>query len=267
MAMARQSDYHRAMPSPFPGMDPYLEHPALWSDVHNRMIAALADHLTPAVAPRYYVALKRRTYLLKPDDIVFVGRPDVAVVERPGGHPVAPGAASGATLVLDVEVPSRDEVEETYLQVHEVGTGTLVTIVELLSPANKLLGRGRDVYEQKREQVLATLTNLVEIDLLRAGEPMPVLRAQVRTDYRILVSRGKERPRAQLYAWSVRQPIPSFPLPLLPGDDEPTTDVQAVLAALYDRARFDLRLDYTKPPVPQLGDDDATWARGLTAPR
>lgn len=251
------------MPSPFPGMDPYLEHPALWPDVHNSLIAAIRDALAPAVAPRYYVALERRTYLLKPDDLVFVGRPDVSVIQRSGGGSVTPSATGTTALVLDVEVPMRDEVDETYLEVHEVGTGTLVTILELLSPVNKLVGRGRDAYEEKRSQVLHTQTNLVEIDLLRAGEPMPIVGTRVGSDYRILVSRARRRPHAQLYAWSVRHPIPAFPLPLLPDDAEPTTDVQAVLAALYDRARFDLRLDYTTSPVPPLGDDDASWAIGL----
>lgn len=71
-------------------------------------------------------------------------------------------------------------------------------------------------------------------------------------DYRILVSRGARRPGAQLYAWTVPQPIPAFPLPLLPDDGEPVVDLGAILAALYDRARYDISLDYTKPPVPPL---------------
>jgi hypothetical protein len=249
------------MPSPFPGMDPYLEHPALWPDVHDSLVAGIRDQLAPLVAPRYYVALERRTYLLKADDLAFIGRPDVAVVDRGAGESRRAAPAPTATLVVEVDVPMQDEVDEAYLEVHEVTTGRLVTVLELLSPVNKLVGRGRQTYEDKRGQVLGTRTNLVEVDLLRAGEPMPVVGAPVRTDYRILVSRGARRPRAQLYAWNLRQPIPTFPLPLLPGDIEPVTDVGAVLAALYDRARFDLRLDYTKPPVPPLGDEDSSWAR------
>jgi hypothetical protein len=251
------------MPSPFPGMDPYLEHPALWPDVHNRLLAALADDLASVVAPRYYVALERRTYLLKPDDLVFLGRPDLAVVQRAASAPET--TADAAVAVLEVDVPVDDEVDEGFLEVHEVATGRCVTILELLSPVNKLTGRGRDAYQDKRGQVLRTRTSLVEVDLLRAGAPMPVLGPAVPGDYRILVSRGSRRPRAQLLAWSVRQPIPPFALPLLAGDAEPTVDVGAVLHALYDRARFDLRLDYTRPPVPPLREDDAAWARSLTA--
>jgi hypothetical protein len=243
-------------------MDPYLEHPALWPDVHNRLIAALSDELSPRVAPRYYVALERRAYLLEPDDIAFIGRPDIAVVTA--GVPALPaGAAPAGTAVLEVDVPMADEVSETFLQVHEVRTGTLVTILELLSPVNKLSVEGRRAYEAKRGQVFRTRTNLVEIDLLRAGEPMPVVGRAVHSDYRILVSRGAARPRATLYAFNLDQPIPSFPLPLLPGDEEPEVDTGAILHALYERARFDLRLDYTQPPVPPLAEEAAAWANDL----
>lgn len=102
--------------SPFPGMDPYLEHPALWPDVHTRLIAAIADVLAPQVAPKYYVGLEWRTYLLKPDDI---GRPDIVVVERQPAPLVLAPAVAGVAF-LDVEVPLNDEVGETFLEVHEV---------------------------------------------------------------------------------------------------------------------------------------------------
>jgi hypothetical protein len=245
-------------------MDPYLEHPALWPDVHNSLLGALRDALAPLVAPRYYVGLERRTYFLSPDDLVLIGVADVAVLQR--GRPEAGRATALApAAVLEVDVPMEEEVGENFLEVRDVQTATVVTIVELLSPVNKLLGVGRAAYQSKRMQVLRTQTNLVEIDLLRAGDPMRVFGPAVAGDYRILIARGARRPRAQLYAWSVRQPIPTFPLPLLPEDAEPTADLGAVLAGLYDRARYDLRLDYAKPPVPPLAGEDATWARDLVA--
>jgi len=251
------------MQTPFPGMDPYLEHPALWPDVHNSLIAAIRDALSPAVAPDYYVALERRAYLLRPDDIVFVGRPDVSVITH--RLPSLPKTAPEFTGVMEVEVPMNDKVEESFLEIHEVRTGALVTLMELLSPVNKVHPEGRAQYEQKREQVLHTRTNLVEIDLLRVGEPMAVYGRGARSDYRILISRSTQRPRAQLYAFSVRQPIPSFPLPLLPQDEEPMVELNTIVHDLYTRARFDLRLDYTQPPAPPLSDDDAEWAAALLA--
>lgn len=246
------------MRSPFPGMDPYLEHPALWPDPHHSLIVALANAISPQVAPRYYVGLGRRIYLLKGDDIIFAGHPDLARVVERTLRGRAPALAEAT--VLEVDVPMSDHVEENYLEIHEVRTGMLVTIVELLSPTNKLSEAGREQYIQKRAQVLSTRTHLVEIDLLRAGEPMPVVGRSIQSDYRILVSRGERRPRAQLYAFNLRQPIPQFPLPLLPGDPEPIVDLNRVLHDLYDRARFDLRLDYAQPSVPPLEGEDETWA-------
>jgi hypothetical protein len=251
------------MQSPFPGMDPYLEHPALWPDVHNRLIAALADDLSERVAPRYYVGLERRTYLLKADDLVFVGRPDLAVAPTSGPPAVALQPTTTSTLVLEVDVPMQDEVSENFLEIHEVKTGKLITIVELLSPVNKLHKQGREEYERKRGYVFRSWTSLVEIDLLRAGEPMPVIGAQVKSDYRLLVSQGTHRPRAALMAFMLRQPIPAFTLPLLPDDEEPEVTLNHILHDLYRRARFDLRLDYTQPPVPSLSEADRVWAQEL----
>jgi hypothetical protein len=155
----------------------------------------------------------------------------------------------------------QDEVSENFLEIHEVKTGKLITILELRSPVNKLHKQGREEYKRKREYVFRSWTNLVEIDLLRAGEPMPVVGSQVQSDYRILVSRGLQRPRATLIACTLHQPIPAFMLPLLPGDAEPEVALHRILHALYQRARFDLRLDYTQPPIPPLAEADAVWAR------
>jgi hypothetical protein len=200
---------------------------------------------------------------LKAEDLVFVGRPDLAVEPASGPPVVAPQPASTSTLGLEVDVPMQDEVSENFLKIHEVKTGKLITILELRSPVNKLHKQGREEYERKRGYVFRSWTNLVEIDLLRAGEPMPVVGALVQSDYRILVSRGTQRPRATLIACTLRQPIPAFMLPLLPGDAEPEVALNHILHALYQRARFDLRLDYSQLPVPPLAEADASWARAL----
>ena len=89
---------------------------------------------------------------------------------------------------------------------------------------------------------------------------MTVFGVNAVTDYRILISPGWRRPRAQLYAFNVRQPIPAFPLPLLPKEEQPLVPLNEILHELYTRARFDLRLDYTLPPTPPLPPDDAQWA-------
>jgi Protein of unknown function (DUF4058) len=198
-------------------MDPYLEHPTLWPGMHNGLIAALQLFLAPQLRPRYYVAMEERLYITEPDQRVFVWRPDLAVVGHPEAETVLQPAPS-ASSVLTVQVPLPDEVRETYLEVRETGTDDVVTVLEILSPTNKRLGRGRRLYDDKRMEMLASRTHLMEIDLVRAGEPMPIIGHASASEYRILVSRGNCRPNATLYAFGLPQPIPPFSLPLRPGD-------------------------------------------------
>jgi Protein of unknown function (DUF4058) len=259
------------MPTPFPGMDPYLEHPALWPDVHNGLIAELRNTLASQLRPRYYVALEERTYLAESAGLTFVSRPDVTVV---GTSPPAANQTSLAERALTgvatlepviVELPIPEAVRETYLEVRLAQTHAVITVLELLSPANKRPGEGRRQYERKRMQVLGTLTHLVEIDLLRGGEPMRMEThgQHIAAHYHILLSRAEHRPRAALWPFTVRDPIPTFRLPLQPDDDEPLIDLHHVLHVLYDRAGYDLRLDYRAEADPPLAGEDAVWADAL----
>ena len=252
------------MPSPFAGMDPWLERPDLWPDVHNGLIAAVRDVLGPRLRPRYFVALEERVYVEEAQGLALVGRPAVAVV---GPRSVGAGEGQAAAAVVEVELPIADRQRETYLEIRSAGEGEVVTVLEVLSPANKRSGEGRRVYLQKRSVVLATLTSLVEIDLLRAGEPMPVVGDPPSSDYAILVSRSWQRPKAHLLPFGLRDPIPPVPVPLRKGEEEPTVEMGAVLAGLYERASYDLRVDYRRPPEPPLVADDVAWAEARAADR
>jgi len=174
---------------------------------------------------------------------------------------MAPAPAIGVAPQV-VEVPMPEEMHERYLVVYEVTTQDVVTVIELLSLANKLTHEGREAYEAKRTIVLGSKTNLVEIDLLRAGRPLPPFQAG-QSDYRILISPAPTRPRDMAYTLSVRDPLPTIPIPLRPGDPEPTLPLNQLLHDLYDRARYDLAIDYSQPPVPPLHNDDMAWARQL----
>jgi Protein of unknown function (DUF4058) len=175
-------------------------------------------------------------------------------------------ATSTATMAIAVQpqkitMPMAEEVNERYLEIREVATGTVVTVIELLSPKNKRPGEGRLAYERKRNQVLASATHLIEIDLLRGGKPFPI-RGEL-GDYRILVCRGDQRPVADLYAFNLRQPIPAVLIPLLPSEAEPMLDLQKLLNYVYERGRYHLAIDYTKPAQPPLSSEDAGWAEVL----
>lgn len=252
------------MKSPFPGMNPYLENSELWSEVHSRLIVAIADDLEEHLSEQYRVAIEKRSYFSGGDESLLVGIPDVSIVGKP---PERNPATATATLTPPVEpilvtVPMAEEVQERYLEIREVGTGSVVTTIEVLSPKNKRTGEGRQAYERKRNQVLASLTHLIEIDLLRYGQPLP-MRGLTASDYRILLSRSDRRPSAQLYAFNVRQEIPQISVPLVAGDKEPVLDLQAVLQQVYKRGRYHLAVDYTQLPQPPLSEADMVWASSL----
>jgi Protein of unknown function (DUF4058) len=247
------------MLSPFPGMDPYLENPAFWSAVHNRLIVAIADDLVEQLSEQYRVEIEKRTYFSSDDDSVLVGIPDVAVLTSR-----TPEAASRtATIALlsqpqKVTVPISEEIHERYLEIREVATGRVVTVIELLSPKNKRAGEGQATYARKRNQVLASTTHLIEIDLLQQGQPFPI-QADNLGDYRILICRSNQRPVADLYTFTLRQSIPLLPIPLLPDEVEPILDLQKLLNYVYQRGRYYLAIDYTHPPQPPLSEADAQW--------
>jgi hypothetical protein len=218
--------------------------------------------LAPQLRPRYYVALEERIYVTEPEQRTFVGRPDVAVVASPETERM-PQSPPSESPVLAVRVPLPDVVRETYLEVREAGTDYVITVFEVLSPTNKRAGRGRRIYEDKRMEVLTTRSHLVEVDLIRSGEPMPLIDDGRASEYHILVSRGDRRPNAILYPFGVRQPIPAFPLPLKAHDQEPMVDLGRLLHDLYDQASYDLRIDYTGDLDPPLPPADAAWADRL----
>jgi hypothetical protein len=253
------------MPSPFPGMDPYLEQPSLWPDVHFNLIHAVQISLAPQVAPRYYVGVEERTYVVAVEPRTYVGRPDVAAIDlsqTPSGVPAGSSPAAVLERPILVELPLPDQVRQRYLEVRDATTHEVVTAIEVLSPVNKRPGEGGEQYERKRRQVLASLTSLVEIDLLRAWDPMP-MNPVPSSHYRLLVSRGWERPEAQLYPFNLDEPIPEIPIPLRADETEPTLNLGQALARVYDEVRYDLRLDYTAEPEPPLDSPFATWAHEL----
>ena len=252
------------MPSPFPGMNPYLENPELWSELHHRLITAIAIALQPQLSPKYRVAIEKRTYLSDGEDLLLVGIPDLSILSQrtlltQSFTTTLPVEAESVTVIL----PVPEEIRQGYLEIREVGTGYVTTVIEVLSPINKRPGKGREAYEEKRRQVLSSPTHLVEIDLLRDGKPMRLLSQTEQKDYRILVAQRNRRPQAQLYGFSVRQQIPRFPLPWQSGDIEPVVDLQSLLFEVYTQAGFDLAVDYCLEPVPPLNEEDKVWTDEL----
>lgn len=256
------------MPSPFPGMDPYLEAPWIWPDVHHGLISEIQASLNPHLRPHYVARVELRVYISDDDD---PGRkalvPDPRVESNPERTTTRRKKASvavAATEPLIVPTLMDEEVEEAFLRIIDVETENLVTLIEVLSPTNKIRGsRGRASFMAKRHEIMNTDVHWVEIDLLRTGVPSvtdPPLRP---SDYRILISRGDRRTRTRFWPVSVRQPLPVIRIPLRGKEPEVPLDLGAVFRSVYDRAAYDASVDYREPPQPPLEGEDARWARDL----
>jgi hypothetical protein len=242
-------------------MNPYLEQPELWHQVHNRLVVAIADDLTPQIVPKFRVSIEERVYT-SVSDALLVGIADVAVSRRDFTTSKATMTASQLAEPTKVKVPMPEEVTERFLEVRSTQSGAVISVIEVLSPKNKRSREGRDAYESKRQKILGSTTSLVEIDLLRGGKPMPVL-GEASTGYRILVSRGYRRPEADLYTFGLKDPISAFPVPLNQGEPEPVVDLQKLLNEVYERARFDLAIDYSQPVKPPLPQEEEAWVAEL----
>ncbi|MEB3340879.1 DUF4058 family protein [Okeania sp.] len=249
------------MPSPFPGIDPYLEHPDLWPGLHNKLIVRIADLLSPQLSPKYSVSLAVRMYEINDTESLLADIPDVSVLSKK--NQVNNSNSTEYQVVVTeptkVILPVPITIRQGYLEIKEVATKEVVTAIEILSPSNKRTGKGREIYLEKRETVLASSTNFIEIDLLRYGKRMPILNQQIKSHYRILVSRKNQRPKADLYVFNIQDEIPEFPLPLRPEDTEIIIDLQTLLTNIYDIGCYDLKIDYAQQPVPELSEHDANW--------
>lgn len=251
------------MPSPFPGMNPYLERPAGWRAFHSRFLVFLQDALTPLVGPRYYVELEESLYIDPDgDDRHLFAVADAAVSpDYRNGTPAAAVAVEAAPVTVTIPGAARKRARR--LAIYDSQSREVVTVIEVLSPSNKAPGADRERYTSKRVKVLRSRANFVELDLLRGGRRMP-LRGLPACDYYALVSRVDDRPRVGLWPVGLRDPLPAIPVPLRAGEPEPTVGLKPVLDRVYDGAGYATRI-YAAEPDPPLGADDAAWARGVLA--
>lgn len=255
------------MPSPFPGMDPYLEAPWIWPDLHLTLIVAIRAELNRLLPAHYVASADRYVWLQEPTDTPpnRFGKPDVYVTGE-GGSPAA--ALTTAAPPVKVVLAGLREKGPPYLKIIDRERRRLVTVLELLSPANKTPGKDRDAYLWKRSEYLGTGVNLVELDLLRDGVRAPLGKpGPPAADYYLLMCRAAEMPEAGVWPFSVRDPLPPIPFPLKPQDNDVLLPLQSCLDRAYDEAGYARELNYAEPPVPPLREPDATWARERLAAR
>lgn len=257
-----------AMTMPFPGMDPYLENPILWTGVHSGLINSIRSQIASALRPRYIVSIEERVVIdLPPQQRV----PDLWIQQTSAAarlKPTSPNVVLADPLVMEL---ANDSVREPYIEILDRYQDLqVVTVLELLSPINKTPGPGREQYMKKRRETLNSSTHLVEIDLLRAGTRAyefnePQLRALGPFDYLISVNRSHgnhseaSRTRVEFFRCQLRNPLPTFGLPLVSPDPDAALDLQAALDRVYEEGSYMLRINYTQPCLPNLSDDDQHW--------
>jgi hypothetical protein len=252
------------MRSPFLGINPYLEAPHLWPDVHHRLITAIGNQIQLQLSPHYsaaitpYVALE--SLEISPSKMAV---PDVGVLEQETKSQTKGGVAVLSALMTRtaiMEIPTR----YARLEIRSVEGEKLVTAIKLLSPANKRPGTdGIEAYEKKRQEFFKSDAHLLEIDLLRAGQRLKFTQPLPDNPYFIFLSRAEKRPVIDVWPLSIREAIPVVPVPLLRPDPDVVLDLGQALQEIYESAKYERRIDYSKaPPPPVFSAEDLVWIEG-----
>jgi hypothetical protein len=268
------------MPSPFPGMDPYLENPDIFPDLHDSLITYIRENLQANLPPPYYAAIGRRVWIEASRQSI---EPDVHVL-RAGAARQVPSPTSGTTAVASRSAARpvivkvlHDEFREPFLEIY-AGSGDnkrLVTSIEVLSLANKTPDeQGRELFLRKQRELLASEVNLVEIDLLRKGYhstavPLePALAACGPFDYHVSVHPFDDVETYYVYPMNLKEPLATIEVPLLPGDAAISLDLQVVFDRCYDAGPYAREVDYGESQIiPPLDANQAAWATAMLEKR
>jgi hypothetical protein len=261
------------MKSPFPGMDPYIEDRGLWADFHTKLIGEIERGLAPTLPDHYFVQTGERAY------VVLAGTngkeerrfyPDVgieAAQEHERGSEANVGVAlaepAAEIAVVTMRAFIDEHFRENFIEIYENDPEVrLVTCIEVLSPSNKRRGtEGWEQYLRKRNALLLGSANLVEIDLLRGGQRMPMVEPWPSSPYYLLVGRQSHVPHCRVWPIHVHQALPEIPVPLASPDPDVPLALQPLIETIYGRSRYARRIDYTKPLDPPLAPQQAAWLR------
>lgn len=246
--------------SPFPGMDPFLEDPSLWGSVHTRLMNSISDPLAELVSPDFYVNIQQHVTILDlEDEATRHVIPDVYVARQP---PVAPPQSRASAVITPptlVEPLEPLEIHERFLEIRDRRSRDVITIIEVLSTWNKTAGKERwETFQAKRQQVMASHTHWIEIDLLRAGRRSAEIAGK--SDYYILLKRAHTPSPHEVWHFDLRDRLPTIAVPLRESYEDVPLDLGAVLEDVYRRARYADSIDYTDDiPLPRLRPPDRQW--------
>jgi hypothetical protein len=256
------------MKSPFPGMDPYLERH--WEDMHQSLAVYARDAIQPQLPDDLLARAEERVFVESDAERARPIIPDVHVSRvYPPPRQKPDLLKEGCVAVAEPVVFELYEplVTEGYIEIRERSGGKVITVIEFLSLANKCGGVGQEKYLEKQLEVLRSVANLVEIDLVRAGQrvlalPRQEIPLEHRNDYLACISPGWKRNRRELYPMPLRERLPILPIPLRRNESPVYLDLQGLVDQAYVNGRYD-RLDYGAELNPPLSADDAAWAEEL----
>ena len=255
------------MPSPFPGMNPWMEAPELWPGVHAALISEIRSRLNSVMPTRYFADVEERIILCDVDDpMIWLIVPDVTVRESYARVTSDSGSSTLAAITPALQAHvAEPQFKERRIIIRSSDSESIVTAIEILSPANKLKGSAsRTSYLSKRRDLLQSEAHFIEIDLLRAGNRTEPARGMGRGDYLIWLSRSQDRTNVDYWPTPLESPLPTIPIPLLPGDPDVPLNLQAVFHDVYDRSGYVRRLNYSQSaPAPLLADRQIEWLKGL----
>ena len=220
------------MPSPFPGMDPYLEDESVWTVFHHQLVMCLYQTLLPGLVDRYRARVAQRHYVT--EQALF-------------------------TSIV------RDEHHEDYVEIRQRSDNRLVTLIDLVSPSNKTTPQGRNAYLEKRREGRGASANLVEIDLVLQGQPtLEYSRDGLPDwDYAVTVTRSTQPERYEIYTTTLQKRLPRFRLPLAADDRDTVLDLHVAFTRCYDQGAFSTKIDYARDPSTTLDGDDRSWLNEL----
>jgi hypothetical protein len=213
-------------------MDPYLEDESLWPVFHHQLVMCLYQILLPGLVDRYRARVTQRHYVT--EQALF-------------------------TSVV------REEHHEDCIEIRQRNDARLVTLVDIVSPANKVTPAGRAAYLDKRREGRNANANLVEMDLVLQGQPtLEYSRDGLPDwDYAVTVTRSTQPERYEIYTATLQKRLPRFRLPLAPDDRDTVLDLHTAFTRCYDQGGFASKIDYRRDPTTTLNTEDRQWLNEL----
>lgn len=255
------------MPSPFPGMNPYLEQPSVWEDLHSRFMTYAGESLGAQVRPNFFVKLEERVFIHEPSSDErrkLLGKPDIALFQAEPIRDRLVAVVDPAVVRVKSIIATIPDVEierHAVIEIRDRHDRQLVTMIEVLSPSNKRYGPDREQYLMKRSTLMFSTASIVEIDLLRGGPRLPINDLPA-CDYCVTVFRKSNAPKVEAWPIGLREELPVIPIPLKGNFADATLDLKALLNRVYDAAGYEDYL-YESPPDPPLNESDAIWAKSF----